>query len=613
MKNKLLTSILAIMLVLVTGVSALDATVNPTTVNMAENTPLADAVTLTVTLLEGENISSVKCTGESGEYLTIIAGNGVPAETGVFEYKPDITPDTGFSGETFFTCTVDIGTEQKPTEAVSVNVAEKAPTIEAIDNKKAVENEDFEYLVTATDDETGALTYSLTSKPSGMNINSGTGLITWTPDNDQLGERTVVVQVTDTKEASATQEFTIEVRPKKVCRYGELDGLDITVDNPDNGDDFKAGDDINIEINVENTGDDNLDVIVRAMLYDLNDGKQISSVESDRTKIKDGDDENFDLTLEVPTSDWDEGSDFMVYITAYEDEDEQCSFEQIPVELTRENDDVIISELTLFPETAAPGEQVTATVTVTNIGDDDQDNTYIKLRNSYLNLMHETENFDLEDYASDDNELTRTITFKIPEDATTGDYWIDAVVYFDSGDQTDSLVAKLTVTGGSANTISTDYELPELEIAQEGIVSVKAGNTVAVPIVIGNTGENKATFTLQVSNVDGWANVMAIEQPDTLNAGEEGHAYVYLEVSEDAAIGVHEFSLNARNDIGLLATKKVSVTVEGLTAADTPAEGTNQITGWTTAGSTASNVFYGAGAVVLALIGLFFLRMLFKK
>lgn len=603
MKNKLLASIMAALLVLVASASAFDAgslTVTPNPLNMAEDGTAA----VTISITNGDGTETLNF--DFGTDLQNTASTLVRVNNN--SWTMDVKPVQDFSGATNLDVTIN-GVE---TEILVVNVAEQAPVITAIDDKLAVEDNEFSLQVAATDGDNEALTYELTQKPTGMAI-SATGLITWTPDKTQFGEHTITVKVTDSKNASATEDFKATVRPKKVCKYGEIGDLDITVDNPDDNDEFKAGDDIEMDIQVDNDGDENLDVTVKAMLYNLDEGKLLATVSSDETRIKDGEEENFDLSLTIPTTDFDVDDDFMLYITACENDDENCAFKAIPVELTRDDDDVIVSEMDLTPEEVAPGKTVTATITVSNIGEDDQDNVYVKLRNSYLDLNQETASFDLDDYKSDDNEYTATVTFTVPEDAEAKEYWVEAIVYFDSGRETDSELAKLVVAGKSSLKAAVETGVSSLEVVPEAGISVEAGKKVAVPVMINNAGNAKASFTVEVSSMDGWAEIVAIEQPEQLNAGESGHAYVYLEIAEDAAIGVHELNLNIRNQDGLLATKKVAVTVEGTTAEQAPAEETNKVTGFFTAGSSAANTFYVTGAVVLVLIGLFFLRMLFKK
>lgn len=607
MKNKLLTSILAVMLVLAASVSALGISVAPTgLLSMTEDTAANDAVTVTLTDATAADIPV--CTGSN---LAFAIGAGTNTSGTTWTYQPDLTPAANWNGNTNFKCSV--GATNSNQVDVAIAAAPDAPTVTDITDKQAVEDKEFSLQVAASDADNDPLTYTLTTKPTGMTI-STTGLISWTPDSDQMGSRTVTVQVSDGL-LNATDSFTVDVRPKKVCQYGIVGDLDMTVNEPDTGDEFKAGEDMQVEVDVENDGDENLDVIVNTFLYDLDEGKLMRSVKSEETRIKDTEEENFDLEMTIPTTDFESNGNFMLYVAAYEDDEENCVFKQISVDLNRESDDVIVTALELSSETAAPGSKVTATITVENIGEDDQDGVYVKLINSYLDLSMETKSFDLEDYKNDDNDKTETLTFEIPKGTPTGEYWIDAVVYFDNGRERASLVSKLVVDNKASSTTAKDEELPTLALAVETDLSAKAGKKLAIPVVVTNKGTSKAEFTLEVSNTDSWAKVLSIEQPGQLNAGESGHAYVYLETKQDAASGAHDLSMNLRNSLGLLATKQASVKLEGAAAepASVQQTATNRITGLFTAGNATANLFWTVGAVVLAIVGLFFLRMLFKK
>jgi len=74
----------------------------------------------------------------------------------------------------------------------------------------ATEDQLYLYQVEASDLNGDTLTYSFTIKPEGMDINSESGLIIWTPTNDQVGIHQVVVEISDGKR-SVTQSFEIEV------------------------------------------------------------------------------------------------------------------------------------------------------------------------------------------------------------------------------------------------------------------------------------------------------------------------------------------------------------------------------------------------------------------
>ena len=89
--------------------------------------------------------------------------------------------------------------------------ANQSPTITSTPITAATVGEEYTYDVEATDPDSGdTLTYSLTTSPTGMNINSITGVINWAPTSAQIGDYNVTVEVSDGS-LSDTQSFIIVV------------------------------------------------------------------------------------------------------------------------------------------------------------------------------------------------------------------------------------------------------------------------------------------------------------------------------------------------------------------------------------------------------------------
>ena len=86
------------------------------------------------------------------------------------------------------------------------------PVIEAISDQIGKVGQEFIYqVIVITYDPDNELTYSLTEKPEGMQIGSSTGLITWTPGEDQIGTFTVEVKVSNGNSFNVKQfKITIE-------------------------------------------------------------------------------------------------------------------------------------------------------------------------------------------------------------------------------------------------------------------------------------------------------------------------------------------------------------------------------------------------------------------
>jgi len=83
-----------------------------------------------------------------------------------------------------------------------------APVIESDPITTAKEGAVYTYDVEATNPNGDILTYSLTTGPNGITINSATGVISWTPTT--AGSFEVTVEVSD-ESKSETQSFTIIV------------------------------------------------------------------------------------------------------------------------------------------------------------------------------------------------------------------------------------------------------------------------------------------------------------------------------------------------------------------------------------------------------------------
>jgi len=84
------------------------------------------------------------------------------------------------------------------------------PVFESDPVTTAKEGVAYAYDVEATDPNGDTLEFSLLVHPTGMTINSITGVISWKPTEAQIGAIEVVVEVSDGSK-SATQTFTIGV------------------------------------------------------------------------------------------------------------------------------------------------------------------------------------------------------------------------------------------------------------------------------------------------------------------------------------------------------------------------------------------------------------------
>jgi len=144
------------------------------------------------------------------------------------------TPNANYNGTDVFTYTVRDGKGGTDTGTlnVTINAVNDKPAIISTAVTTVTMGELYAYDVDAKDIEGDTLTYSLTTKPANMTINSATGLIQWKPTNAQVGANEVVVKVVDSNGIPAldTQSFTIIVNPATpkiaIAKLTVLNGYD---------------------------------------------------------------------------------------------------------------------------------------------------------------------------------------------------------------------------------------------------------------------------------------------------------------------------------------------------------------------------------------------------
>ncbi|MCP4782851.1 MAG: tandem-95 repeat protein, partial [Fuerstiella sp.] len=190
------------------------ATVN-LTITPTNDAPVADAQSITT----GEDSAiAVTLTGSDVDLDSLtfnIVGGGASNGT-LTGTAPNLTytPGADFNGSDSFSFTVNDGSVTSPAAVVSITVTavNDAPGITSTAITTATEDSLYSHDVDASDIDVGdTLSFSLDSAPNGMTIDSGTGVIQWTPDNSYVGTHSVTVRVKDVLFATDTQSFDITV------------------------------------------------------------------------------------------------------------------------------------------------------------------------------------------------------------------------------------------------------------------------------------------------------------------------------------------------------------------------------------------------------------------
>jgi len=174
------------------------------------STPITTA---TVGVTYTYNVNATDPDGDILIYSLITSPTGmtINSTTGLINWTPTATGD--------YDVTVEVFDDRSPLESttqsfiihVDPEPVNYPPTITSTPITTATVDMPYTYDVTATDPDGDILTYSLTTSPTGMTINSTTGLINWTPT--ATGDYDVTVEVFDdgSPVESTTQSFTITV------------------------------------------------------------------------------------------------------------------------------------------------------------------------------------------------------------------------------------------------------------------------------------------------------------------------------------------------------------------------------------------------------------------
>ncbi|MEM7165055.1 MAG: putative Ig domain-containing protein [Planctomycetota bacterium] len=127
----------------------------------------------------------------------ILAWTPGAGQTGSIQFRVRVADSGGLTGDQTF--------------VVVVTDVNQPPVITSAPVSSGMETVDYVYDVEANDpDPNDTLVYSLINSPAGSTIDSGTGVITWTPGSMQVGPNTFTVRVTDALE-TVEQVFTVNV------------------------------------------------------------------------------------------------------------------------------------------------------------------------------------------------------------------------------------------------------------------------------------------------------------------------------------------------------------------------------------------------------------------
>jgi len=281
---------------------------------------------------------------------------------------------------------------------------------------------------------------------------------------DSTGEKisNVVGQVTvvgNSGAVSASKDISMEVENKLEFKDLEV-CADSDCEDADDGDtvkEIKPGDDMELQIKVENKFKDNdaNDVTIEDVELDVDiDDSDFDVSESEDMGDLDADDEDeiiikFDVDDEA-----NDGSVTMELVLVGKDEHGARHGEKwsVKLDVDREKHEIRVSELTITPSSlscskAGMVQTVEARVRYENIGRSDEDEVSVKVEIAELDIVEVVRDIELDE----DDDESRTFRLDIPANAKPGTYNVNANAYYDRDRLTDKEAVVLTVPDCNAD------------------------------------------------------------------------------------------------------------------------------------------------------------------
>jgi RHS repeat-associated protein len=91
------------------------------------------------------------------------------------------------------------------------------PVITSVPSLKAIVGNEYNYQLTAADENGDTFTLSMDAGPTGMVFDDQAGIVSWTPAETQIGVHYVVVRVTDDGGATSTQSYSLQVKTPNIA------------------------------------------------------------------------------------------------------------------------------------------------------------------------------------------------------------------------------------------------------------------------------------------------------------------------------------------------------------------------------------------------------------
>jgi len=452
---------------------------------------------------------------------------------------------------------------------------------------------------------------TITFNPTGTVLIPLSGSVTVTanasvPSNFILGASSKAYVISEVGNPSNNVTLTLNVK-NTLCTFRDDGNLDVSIDDVKVLSGFGSDttwyplDEIEAKVDVANNGNDTIrNIVVKWELYDTTSQKRILKGEESDFSLKDGDDKTLNIDFKLESSSLKGGDSYIYYVwatgkdEAFSGSPSTCmSTDNVAsnlgsLDVTIDSNLVILDSLEVVG-TPSCGETVQISGKVWNIGEDDEQDVYLKVYNTELGISQRVDIGDIDSLDSKD----LLFDLNIPEDAQEGkSYDLTFLVYDENDDIFESsngdqakFTLPFTIASGSCTTEVSASVTAVLE------TEVKAGQEFTVRATITNTASVSKTFNLELSDYGTWSSFVSVDKTSiTLNAGASTDVIIKLKANDDVS-GSQSFSIILRDGTKSL-TQPVSVSVQG--------KGFS-LTGWIT-GLGGNTYLWAIGALNVILV-----------
>ncbi len=373
---------------------------------------------------------------------------------------------------------------------------------------------------------------------------------------------------TGTSSSAVSQILSFQSSPNEYADNGNLniDDVDLSV-TKGFGDDTEwyPLDKIEVNVDVSNDGSKEIrNIVIEWGLYDMQNSKWVVDGEEDDFNLDEHDGKTVDFSFTLDRLNRIENNGdyiFYVWTTGYDKETDNktSTFSSKSIDIILDNHFVVLDSLKVVG-TPSCGDEVQITGEVWNIGEDDENDVYLKVFNTELGISKTVTVGDIDSLESKD----LLFNVAIPNDAEDGrTYDLTFLVYDESddifensnGDEAEFTVP-LTIESGSCSTV------PLVSVSANLESEAKAGEDFTVRATITNTATTRKTFSLELSDYSDWASLVSIDKTSlVLNAGDSQDVLIKLKANENMR-GEHTFNIVMREGNKIL-TQPVSVSVAG--------------------------------------------------